>query len=190
MRTGVVSEAALKVAGWRFEGPVPSEKKYVALAVPHTSNWDGLLLLMLARTIGLRMRWMVKQSALKGPAGAPLRALGAVPIDRSRATNMVDQMVEQFRANDAFVLFIPPEGTRARAEHWKSGFYHIARGADVPVAPSYLDYGRKRAGIGQPITMTGDVRADMDALRAFYTEKDPKPLDAAKYGPIRLREEG
>jgi 1-acyl-sn-glycerol-3-phosphate acyltransferase len=132
---------------------------------------------------------MIKQSALKGPQGVVLRALGAVPIDRSKKTQMVDQMVEQFRANDEFVLFVPPEGTRARAAHWKSGFYHIARGADVPVAPSYLDYGRKRAGIGEPIAMTGDVRKDMDNIRAFYAEKDPKPFDASKYGPIRLREE-
>ncbi len=185
-----LSNAALRAAGWRFEGPVPPEKKYVALAVPHTSNWDGLLLLLLAESIGLRMRWMVKQSVLKGPMGPVLRELGAVPIDRSRAHNMVDQMIERFQRSDDFVLFIPPEGTRGRADHWKSGFYHIALGAKVPVAPGYLDYGRKRAGIGAPIAMTGDVRADMDRLRAFYDEKDPKPLDAASYGPIRLREEG
>ena len=126
---------------------------------------------------------------MRGPAGVALLAVGAVPIERSRATNMVEQMVEQFRTHEEFVLFIPPEGTRARVDHWKSGFYHIARGANVPVAPAYLDYGRKRAGIGQPIVMTGDVHADMDALRAFYAEKDPKPLVGAKYGPIRLREE-
>ena len=189
MSKSAFAKAALRAAGWRFDGPVPTEKKYVALAVPHTSNWDGLLLLALAGSIGLEMRWMVKDSALRGPAGPALRALGAVPIDRSRKTNMVDQMIEQFRVHDAFVLFIPPEGTRARADAWKSGFYHIARGADVPVAPAYLDYGRKLGGIGRPIAMTGDVRADMDALRAFYAEKDPKPLDGAKYGPIRLREE-
>jgi len=186
----VISQAALTMVGWRFEGAVPSEKKYVALAVPHTSNWDGLLLILLAQTINLRMRWMIKESALKGAQGVLLRALGAVPIDRSRKTNMVEQMVEQFRSNDEFVLFVPPEGTRGRADHWKSGFYHIARGADVPVAPCYLDYGRRRAGIGQPIAMTGDVRKDMDQIRAFYAAKDPKPFDAAKYGPIRLREEG
>ena len=189
VKPSAISATALRIAGWRFEGPVPSIAKYVALAVPHTSNWDGLLLLALARSIGLPMRWMVKESAVKGVMGAPLLALGAVPIDRSQATNMVDQMIEQFRTHDALALFIPPEGTRGRAEHWKSGFYHIARGASVPVAPAYLDYGRKRAGIGQPIAMTGDVRADMDALRAFYAEKDPKPLDPKKYGPIRLREE-
>jgi 1-acyl-sn-glycerol-3-phosphate acyltransferase len=185
----VVSKRVLDAIGWRFEGPIPSTRKYVALAVPHTSNWDAVLLLALAQSIGLKMRWMIKDSALKGAQGALLRSLGAVPIDRSRKTNMVDQMVEQFHTNDDFVLFIPPEGTRGRAEHWKSGFYHIARGADVPVAPCYLDYGRKRAGIGEPIAMTGNVRADMDAIRAFYADKDPKPFDAKKYGPIRLREE-
>jgi 1-acyl-sn-glycerol-3-phosphate acyltransferase len=184
-----LSAAALRAAGWRYEGPVPSEKKYIGLAVPHTSNWDGLLLLALAQSVGLNMRWMIKQSALRGPMGVVLRGLGAVPIDRSRAHNVVDQMIEQFRSSDELVLFIPPEGTRGRAEHWKSGFYHIALGANVPVAPGYLDYGRKRAGVGKPIPMTGDVHADMDALRAFYADKDPKPLIASGYGPIRLREE-
>ena len=190
MSKHAITEAALRTAGWRFEGPVPTAKKYVGLAVPHTTNWDGLLLLVCAHSIGLRMRWMVKDSALRGPMGPLLLSLGAVPIDRSRAGNMVEQMVEQFRAHDEFVLFIPPEGTRKRAEQWKSGFYHIALGAQVPVAPSYLDYGRKRAGIGEPIVMTGDVKADMDKIRAFYRTKDPKPFDPSKYGPIRLREEG
>jgi 1-acyl-sn-glycerol-3-phosphate acyltransferase len=189
VKKSAILEAALTMAGWRFEGPVPSDRKYVALAVPHTSNWDAVLLLALAETIHLRMRWMIKDSALKGPLGPVLRGLGAVPIDRSRKTNMVEQMVDLFRTNDDFVLFIPPEGTRGRADHWKSGFYHIARGAGVPVAPCYLDYGRKRAGIGEPIAMTGDVRKDMDKIRAFYTDKDPKPFDVANYGPIRLREE-
>jgi 1-acyl-sn-glycerol-3-phosphate acyltransferase len=189
MIKSAISQAALRAAGWRFEGPVPSEKKYVGLAVPHTSNWDGLLLLLLAESVGLHMRWMVKESALEGLMGPTLRALGAVPIDRSRAHNMVEQMVEQFQTHDEFVLFIPPEGTRGRADHWKSGFYRIALGANVPVAPGYLDYGRKRAGIGTPIPMTGDVRADMDRLRAFYASHDPKPLVPSKYGPIRLREE-
>jgi 1-acyl-sn-glycerol-3-phosphate acyltransferase len=184
-----LSAAALRAAGWRYEGPVPSEKKYVALAVPHTSNWDGLLLLALADSIGLRMRWMIKQSAFRGPMGVVLRGLGALAIDRSRSHNMVDQMIEQFRTHDELVLFIPPEGTRGRADHWKSGFYRIALGANVPVAPGYLDYGRKRAGIGKPIWMTGNVHGDMDALRAFYAEKDPKPLVTSAYGPIRLREE-
>ena len=183
------ASTSLRLAGWEYEGPVPPEKKYVCLAVPHTSNWDGLLLIALTRSIGLQIDWMVKDAWVKGPLGPAMRRLGAVAIDRTRSTHLVDQMIEQFRQRDAFVLAIPPEGTRSRAERWKSGFYHIARGAGVPVVPGYLDFGRKRAGLGAAITMTGDVRADMDRIRAFYADKSPTARDPSRFGPIRLREE-
>jgi 1-acyl-sn-glycerol-3-phosphate acyltransferase len=185
-----LARLSLRLAGWQFEGEAPKEKKYVALAVPHTSNWDGLLLIGLLQSIGLGMEWMVKDTWVKSPVGPVLRRAGAVGIDRSKHANVVEQMVARFKASDAFVLGIPPEGTRSRREHWKSGFYHIARGADVPVVPGYLDFGRKRAGLGPALRMTGDVRADMDAIRAFYAQKDPRPFDPSKYGPLRLREEG
>lgn len=190
MEPSRVAQFSLRFSGWQFEGPLPLEKKYVALAVPHTSNWDGLLLVGLLQSIGLQMEWMVKDSWVKSPLGPVLRRVGAVGIDRNKNTNVVDQMVAEFARRDAFVLGIPPEGTRSRAEYWKSGFYHIARGANVPVVPGYLDFGRKRAGLGPAIAMTGDVRADMDEIRAFYAEKDAKPYDPSKYGPLRLREEG
>ncbi len=189
MKPSRLSRASLRLAGWEYEGDVPLEKKYVALAVPHTSNWDALLLIMLLRSIGLEMQWMLKDAWMKGPLGPAMRSLGAVGIDRSRSHNIVDQMVDEFRSRDAFVLGIPPEGTRSRAEHWRSGFYHIALGANVPVVPGYLDFARKRAGLGRAIPMTGDVNADMDAIRAFYAMKDPKAHDPKSYGPIRLREE-
>jgi 1-acyl-sn-glycerol-3-phosphate acyltransferase len=185
-----LAQISLRLSGWQFEGPVPSEKKYVALAVPHTSNWDGLLLVALLQSIGLQMEWMVKDSWVKSPLGPVLRKVGAVGINRSKHSNVVDQMIEQFAKRDAFVLGIPPEGTRSRADHWRSGFYHIAMGAKVPVVPGYLDFGRKRAGLGPAMMMTGDARGDMDRIRAFYAEKDPKPYDRSKYGPLVLREEG
>ena len=189
MRPSRSALLSLRFVGWQYEGPVPEEKKYIALAVPHTSNWDALLLMMLTRSIGLQMEWMIKDSWTKGPLGPVLRRYGAVGIDRDHATNVVDQMIAQFAAKDELVLGIPPEGTRGRAEHWKSGFYHIALGAKVPVAPGYLDYGRKRAGLGAPITMTGNARTDMDAIRAFYATKTPRARDPQGFGPIRLREE-
>ncbi len=189
MKPNPLAGLSLRFSGWQYEGDVPPEKKYVALAVPHTSNWDGLLLVAILQSIGLQMEWMVKDSWIKSPIGPVLRRVGAIGINRSKHTNVVDQMVEQFKTRDAFVLGIPPEGTRSRAEHWKSGFYHIARGADVPVVTGYLDFARKRAGLGPAIRMTGDVRADMDKIRAFYSAKDPKPYDPSKFGPIRLREE-
>lgn len=186
---GRFARRSLALVGWAYEGDVPPEKKYVALAAPHTSNWDGLLLVGLLQSIGLPMQWMIKSDWTRGPVGPLIRAVGGVGIDRSRARNVVEQMVQRFNESDAFVLGIPPEGTRSRAEYWKSGFYHIALGAKVPVVPGYLDYSRKRGGLGPAITMTGDVRADMDRIRAFYAEKDPKGLDHASFGPIRLREE-
>jgi 1-acyl-sn-glycerol-3-phosphate acyltransferase len=179
----------LNLSGWEFEPPVPVFDKAVVLAVPHTSNWDGVLLLAVARSIGLDMAWMIKNDWLRGPMGTVLRRLGAVGVERSRHTNLVDQMVAELRARDRLALVIPPEGTRGRTEHWKSGFYHIARGADVPVVPGYLDYGRKRAGLGAPIHLTGDVRADMDRIRAFYAEKAPTGHHPEDFGPIRLRDE-
>ena len=189
MKPNLLASTSLQLAGWRFETGLPPEKKYVCLAVPHTSNWDGLLLVTLLRGIGLEMQWMIKDSWVKSPLGPVLRGLGAVAVDRDKSTNMVDQMIEQFRKRDHFALGIPPEGTRSRAPHWKSGFYRIALGAGVPVVPGYLDFKRKRAGLGPAITMTGDVRADMDRLRAFYEEKKPVAYEPANFGPIQLREE-
>lgn len=181
--------SSLRLAGWQFEGGLPSEKKYVCLAVPHTSNWDGLLFILLAQSIGLELEWMIKDSWVKSPVGPILRRLGAVGIDRGRSRNVVDQMLHRFKERESFVLAIPPEGTRSRTEYWKSGFYHIAVGAGVPVVPGYLDYGRKRAGLGSAITMTGAPRADMNEIRAFYARQNPIPFDPSNFGPIRLREE-
>jgi 1-acyl-sn-glycerol-3-phosphate acyltransferase len=189
VKIDLLAKTSLQLAGWRFEGGLPPEKKYVCLAVPHTSNWDGLLLVGLLQSVGLDMEWMIKDDWIKGPLGPVLRRLGAVGVDRSRHTNVVEQMIAEFQRRDRFALGIPPEATRSRAEHWKSGFYHIALGAQVPVVPGYLDYGRRRAGLGPAITLSGDVRADMDRIRAFYAEKKPVPFAPESFGPIRLREE-
>lgn len=189
MKPSRFATRSLQLAGWAYEGPVPSEKKCVCLAVPHTSNWDGLLLITLLRSIGLHMEWMIKDAWVKGPLKPIMRGLGALPINRSRSNNLVDQMITRFKTSDAFCLGIPPEGTRSRADYWKSGFYHIALGAGVPVMPGYLDYSRKRAGLGPGIMLTGNVREDMDKFRAYYTKMSPIAYDPSKYGPIRLREE-
>lgn len=187
--TDRLASLSLRLAGWRFEGVLPPDKKYIVLAVPHTSNWDGLLLVTLAQAIKLPMAWMIKAEWVRGPFGLLLRRLGAVAIDRGRAGDVVEQMVEELRRCDEMVLVIPPEGTRGRAEHWKSGFYRIALAAGVPVVPGYLDFGRKRAGFGPALVMTGDVHADMDKLRAFYAAQAPTAHDPDHFGPIRLREE-
>jgi 1-acyl-sn-glycerol-3-phosphate acyltransferase len=179
----------MRLSGWKFETPPPTAKKCVVLAWPHTTNWDGFLMLAIAQDLGIHMSWMIKDDWIKGPMGVLLRRLGAVPVNRRGAHNLVEDMVAQFRARDEMMLIIPPEGTRGRAETWRSGFYHIARGADVPVIPGYMDYRRKRAGMGPPIHLTGDVHADMDAIRAAYAAIAPHGLKPANVGPIRLRDE-
>jgi 1-acyl-sn-glycerol-3-phosphate acyltransferase len=182
----MLSQASLRLAGWKFEGGLPSPKKCVILAWPHTSNWDGLLLVLLCRSVGLDISWMIKSDWVKGPIAPGLRSLGAVAIDRSAPHNMVEQMVERFRTTERLALVVPPEGTRKRMPHWRSGFYHIALGAEVPVVPGYLDYRRKRGGFGPPIHLTGNMRADMDQIRAFYSQIDAHGCVPEFVGPILL----
>src|SRR5262245_30180547 len=115
MNESLLARLPLRLAGWKFEGSRPDVKKCVVLAVPHTSNWDGLLLVGVAKSIGLSMSWMIKNDWFKGPMGTLLRQLGAVAIDRSAAHNVVHAMVKAFDAADELVLVVPPEGTRKRA---------------------------------------------------------------------------
>lgn len=190
MITDRAARLALRLAGWTFDSALPRERKYIVLGVPHTSNWDGVLLLALSQAIGLPLAFMIKAEWVRGPMGPVMRRLGAVAIDRARAGDVVGAMIEELGRRDELVLVIPPEGTRGRAEQWKSGFYRIAIGADVPVVPGYLDYGRKRAGFGPAMYMSGDAHADMDRIRAFYAEQAPTGLYPDHFGPIRLREEG
>lgn len=184
-----LAKLSLQAAGWRIDGAVPREKKFVCIAYPHSSNWDGLLMVAMTQAIGLKMSFMIKDSWLKGPMSAPMKAVGAIGIDRRRANNVVDQMIQQFNSREEFALFVPPEGTRSRSDYWKSGFYHIALGAEVPVVPGYIDFAKKRGGFGEPIWLTGDVHADMDNIRAFYQEGGYKAHAPEQVGPIRLREE-
>jgi 1-acyl-sn-glycerol-3-phosphate acyltransferase len=185
-----VAKLALKaLGGWRYVGEVPTVRKAVCLALPHTDNMDGVLLVLLSASVGIPIRWMVKDAWGKGITGPLVRGVGGIPIDRSKANGMVDQMVAAFAQTDELYLVIPPEGTRSYTEYWKSGFYRIALGAKVPVIPGRLDYRAKTGGFGPPIEMTGNVRADMDRIRAYYGDVGKVAKYPEKFGPIRLREE-
>ena len=175
--------------GWRIETPYPDEPKAVILAGPHTTNLDGLLLVLLTRSIGSDAKWMVKDTWTKAPIGWLTRPVGAIGVNRKRSTGLVGQMVEQFDERDEFHLLIPPEGTRSYAEHWKTGFYRIALEAGVVVVPAYVDYRSRRGGFGEAYTLTGDRRVDMDHFREFYAEGAEMARHPAKYGPVRLDDE-
>jgi 1-acyl-sn-glycerol-3-phosphate acyltransferase len=177
----------LRTLGWRIDGAPPELSQYVLIAAPHTSNWDLPLMLAYGAAFGIKIKWMAKHSLFWPPLGWILRPLGGMPIVRHEKRNVVDSMAEVFTSNKRLVLVVPTEGTRERAEYWKSGFYHIAAKAEVPIVPSYLDFGQKRGGFGPPLFPTGEIGADMQYFREFYRDKAGKFPD--QFGPVRLKEE-
>ncbi len=144
-------------------------------------------MLAVSYVLGASPSWLGKQELFRGTFGRLMRWLGGLPVDRSTRTGVVDQAIARLNETDDLFLVVPPSGTRSRATHWKSGFYHIANGAQVPLLCAYLDYARRAGGIGLVFTPTGDLRADMDRIRAFYADKRGKFPDQAT--PIRLLEE-
>ena len=160
--------AVFRVKGWKPAGKRPDIPQYVIIAAPHTSNWDFLYTLCLSFILEIRPFIMMKASWFRGPMGPFLRWLGAIPVDRSRSTHAVARSIEAFRSNPRMVLVVPPSGTRSRVVSWKTGFYHIARGANVPIVLGYLDYRRKVGGIGPLIHPTENMEADMKAIQKFY----------------------
>lgn len=177
----------LRLLGWSLEGARPQAPRYVLIAAPHTSNWDFPLMLLFAAAFEMKVTWMAKHSLFWPPLGWVMRALGGLPVVRHRTGNTVDAMVDTFAAQEALILVVPTEGTRSKVEYWKSGFYHIARRAEVPIVPSVLDFAQKRGGFGPAMTPSGDVVNDMDFFRDFYAGSEGK--FPALFGPIRLREE-
>lgn len=178
----------LRLFGWTLEGTPPAGPKWVLIAAPHTSNWDLPFMLATAWALRVRVHWLGKHTLFRLPFGPVMRWLGGLPVDRRAPQGMVAQVVAEFARRERLVLAIPPEGTRSHRDFWKSGFYHIAAGAQVPIATGFLDFARRRCGVGPTLTVTGDVRADMDQVRAFYEPLQGK--SPADKGPVRLREEG
>jgi 1-acyl-sn-glycerol-3-phosphate acyltransferase len=177
------SLAFLKLSGWKIEGKLPANAhKCVLIAAPHTSNWDLPYTLMTAFVLGLKPHWLGKASIFKPPFGGVMRWLGGMAVDRSQANNLVASAVAALKAAEGPVqLIVPPEGTRGKTSHWRTGFYYIAAGAEVPILMAYMDYSRKRAGLGPAFVPTGDIEADMVTIKAFYAPikgKFPQHFDA------------
>ncbi|MFH1084094.1 MAG: lysophospholipid acyltransferase family protein [Pseudomonadota bacterium] len=167
----------LKMLGWRVEGEIPDIKKFVIIAAPHTSNWDFPITLAITFALKIKIYWMGKSVMFRWPFGAVCRWLGGIPIERSRSHNVVEQSVQAFKKWDRLIMIIPPEGTRKRVSYWKTGFYHIASGANVPVVLGFLDYRRKAGGIGSTFYPTGRIEEDMQEIRAFYAAITGKRQD-------------
>ena len=177
----------LWLGGWRHLGALPAADKCVLVAAPHTSAWDLPAMVAFAWARGISPRWMGKHTLFAGWRGGLMRWIGGIPIDRRSPHHVVSQMAGVFGGPERLMLVIPVEGTRAYRDYWKSGFYHIAREAQVPIVLTVLDWGRKEGGFGPMIWPCGDVGRDMDRIRAFYTGRRGKWPELCSR--VRLREE-
>lgn len=162
-----------RISGWKVEGEVPASRRFVIIAAPHTSNWDGILMVIASQIFGVRLSWFLKDSAFRGPFGPLVRFFGAIPINRSARRNVVGTAIEQFQNGGELMLAVAPEGTRGKSDGWKSGFYRIAHGAGVPIVLGYIDYKRRIAGLGPAFVPTGDIAADFQYFEKFYAEISP-----------------
>jgi 1-acyl-sn-glycerol-3-phosphate acyltransferase len=174
-----------KFAGWKVEGQRPDIPKYVVIAAPHTSNWDFFYAVCLAFIYRMKPLFMMKDAWFFWPIGPVFRWLGAMPIDRSKSNNVVRQSIAEFEQRRELALVVPPSGTRKHVTHWKTGFYHIARGANVPILMGFLDYRRRVGGFGGLLRPTGNLDHDMQEIRAFYRDIPGKHLGAF-LGAVRM----
>lgn len=173
-----LSLVILKLCGWSVRGSLPPDlKKAVLIAAPHTSNWDLPFTLFVAFALRLKIYWMGKEELFRPPFRGIMMWLGGIPVQRSASGNMVAASAEAIRTADRLMLVVSPEGTRSKALYWKTGFYHIAHTADVPVVMAYLDYERKIGGLGPVLRTTGNVEADMQIIKDFYKDIRGKRRD-------------
>ena len=157
-----------RTKGTGAKGEIPASPKYVLIGAPHTSNWDFPLALAMAFVYRFEMRWMGKDSLFTGWRDPVMRWLGGIPINRASRNNVVAETIAAFQASERLIVAVPPEGTRAKVDKWKTGFYYIALGAKVPIALAFLDYRRKVGGFLSTFFPTGDVEKDIADIRACY----------------------
>ncbi|HEX6832704.1 MAG TPA: lysophospholipid acyltransferase family protein [Rudaea sp.] len=155
-------------SGWRFAGELPNVPKLVAIAAPHSSNWDVVVGLLFKLGLGIDVHFVGKKEAFFWPLGPILRALGGIAIDRKSPKGIVGEMDALFDERERFWLAIAPEGTRKKVDKWKSGFWRVAREAGVPILPAYFHYPAKTIGVGPLFYPTGDMAADVAKIREFY----------------------
>ena len=159
----------MRLLGWRVEGTLPDLPKFVMIGAPHTSNWDFIVFLGLFFYLRADARYMAKASLFQFPIGWFFRYSGGYPVDRKKSTGLVEQMVNAVKKEDKFILTIAPEGTRHYVSDWKRGFYHIAKGAGVPIMMVQVNGKNKIVRIlKEPFYPTDDIEADMKAIKGNF----------------------
>ena len=179
----LVGRVVFRLLGWKCKGETPTANKYVILAAPHTSNWDGFFLILAAAMLKLDFSFFGKDTLFKGPLGWFLRSVGGIPLDRSRHQSFVSQAVSWFESHERFALGVAPEGTRQFTPGWRRGFYYIALQAKVPIVMGYIDYAKKEGGILPEVLIpSGDIERDFETLARLYGPLTARHPD--RKGPI------
>lgn len=163
----------MKLLGWKMTGALPDLPKMVIAAGPHTSNWDFLVGVGAMYSSGFKVSFLGKDSLFRPPLGWIMRWLGGRPVDRSAAHGLVAESIRQIADADKFILALAPEGTRKPTRQWKTGFWHVAKGARLPIVLGYFDYAAKEVGFG-PVIWPGEIEDDMRTIQQFYATKRGK----------------
>lgn len=182
-----IGRTGIRLLGWKLAGEKPPVDKMVIIAAPHASNWDLLYTLLAAMGYGIPAVFTIKDFWFFWPIGPLMYWAGGIPIDRSKSSNTVKELVSAFNESEKMFLVIPPEGTRKAVKYWKMGFYWIALGAKVPILMGCIDYKRRTVSLANLFYPTGDFAADFPQIQAYYQEQvgyspnyDPRKLEAAQ----------
>jgi len=170
----LISMIFLKLTGWKVVGDFPRQKSFVLIAAPHTSNWDLPFLMAMTFTLRAKIYWMGKAQIFKPPFKGLMKWMGGIPVDRSKSNNLVEYSAELLKQNPGLIIAVPPEGTRSKVKHWKTGFYHIARLAETSILLGFLDYGKKEGGVISTFELSQDIDADMQQIQSIYAKVQGK----------------
>jgi 1-acyl-sn-glycerol-3-phosphate acyltransferase len=165
-----VGVTALRLLRWRVEGDIADHPRYVAIVAPHTSNWDFVVGLAARYALRLDASWLGKHTLFRPPFGWIMRRWGGIAVDRTASHDVVSQTVAEFSARPRVFLVITPEGTRKQVSRWRTGFWHIAKGAGVPILPIVFNWGERVIRIGAPFVPGDDVGKDVEQLRTLFSE--------------------
>lgn len=165
---GKIAAVIFRLCKWSTQGSKPDHQQSVVVAAPHTSNWDFPITLGMALKLGIKVRWLGKQSLFKWGLGPLMRWLGGIPVDRSKSTGLVEQVAAYFKAGGEFSLVISPEGTRSKTKQWKTGFYYIAKYANVPINLAFIDHTNRIVGFDSTFKITDNSENDLKSIKQFY----------------------
>lgn len=163
-----LAKLILRIAGWEVVITAPDYPKCIICVAPHTSNWDFILGKLAYMSVGRKAGFLMKESWFFFPLGLFFKSIGGVPVPKKRGSSLVDLLINKFNSSNKLCIAITPEGTRSKVQQWRSGFLHIARGANVPILLGKFDFKNKRILVEEEFKTSGDSDADMRRLKDYY----------------------